>query len=395
MTAASAVVLTSLLGLGIVYPLLPFQALALGATPQMVALLLAVDTLITLLLAPLWGHLSDRLGRKPLILAALAISTASYLVLAAAGSFETLLLSRVMAGVGFAAIPVLTAYVADRTSRRGRTGGIAAINAAYSLAFVFGPLITLATYDPQAAGFQLPALVACATGAAALLLAACVLDETRLKRSDPGPGWAALAGRSAGLPAGLGPSCGLMLAAIATFALAYAIVDGTLGVWSSAVLRWQADDLALAFLVTGAAAGLTQAFLVAPACRRFGERAVTCGSAVVMLAGLLLLAGMPGSANAMLAMALLGAGVATGSSCLTSLISQAAPEGAQGSLMGLTQSSLSLARILGPLWGGFALQNLGLSWPFATAAVLVFLALILAAGIPAGRLAAAPRVSEN
>ncbi len=395
MTAASAVVLTSLLGLGIVYPLLPFQALALGATPQMVALLLAVDTLVTLLLAPLWGHLSDRLGRKPLILAALAISAVSYVVLAAAQSFEVLLLSRVLSGVGFAAIPVLTAYVADRTSRRGRTGGIAGINAAYSLAFVFGPLITLATYDPQAAGFQLPALVACAAGAAALLLAARVLDESALRRSDPGPGWTVLAGGSSGLPAGLGATCGLMLAAIATFALAYAIVDGTLGVWSSQVLRWQADDLALAFLATGAAAGLTQAFLVAPLCRRFGERAVTCGSAVTMLAGLLLLAGMPGSANAMLAMALLGAGVATGSSCLTSLISQAAPEGAQGALMGLTQSSLSLARILGPLWGGFALQNLGLSWPFATAAVLVLVALILAAGMPAGRLAAAPRASEN
>ena len=391
MTAACAVVLTSLLGLGIVYPLLPFQALALGATPQMVALLLAVDTLVTLLLAPLWGHLSDRLGRKPLILAALAISAVSYLVLAAAQSFEVLILSRVMAGLGFAAIPVLTAYVADRTCRHRRTGGIAGINAAYSLAFVFGPLITLATHDAEFAGFQVPALVACATGAAALLLAAYVVDESRLKQSDPDPGWAVLADRSVGL----GSSCGLMLAAIATFALAYAIVDGTLGVWSNAVLRWRADDLALAFLVTGAAAGLTQAFLVAPACRRFGERAVTCGSAVAMLAGLLLLAGLPGSANAMLAMALLGAGVATGSSCLTSLISQAAPEGAQGSLMGLTQSSLSLARILGPLWGGFALQNLGLSWPFATAAVLVLVALILAAGIPAGRLAAAPRASEN
>ncbi|MCG8357515.1 MAG: hypothetical protein MI920_18285, partial [Kiloniellales bacterium] len=107
------------------------------------------------------------------------------------------------------------------------------------------------------------------------------------------------------------------------------------------------------------------------------------------------LALLPTSLNAYLAMALLGAGVASGCSCLTSLVSKTAPSDSQGLAMGMVQSGLSLARVVGPLWGGFALQQLGVTWHFAAALAVMGLTVAAAASLPEARGIAASRAAEN
>src|SRR3546814_21026504 len=129
-----------LVGFGIVYPFLPFQALSLGATPLQVSLLLVTDTAVILVLAPYWGRLSDQVGRRRVIALALATAPIAYLLLAYADSLALLFAARACAGISNAVIPVIQAVVADRTGERDRVCGMASVHSAYGLAFVIRPL---------------------------------------------------------------------------------------------------------------------------------------------------------------------------------------------------------------------------------------------------------------
>ena len=174
MPAPVLVALSYLVGLGIVYPFLPFQALALGATPLLVSLLLVTDTAVILLLAPFWGRLSDRLGRRRVIAVALATAPLAYLLLAWADSLALLFAARAVAGVSNAVIPVIQALVADRTGERERVCGMANVNAAYGLAFVIGPLIGTLLLGAAGDDYRSAAFGAGGFAVAALLMTAAI-----------------------------------------------------------------------------------------------------------------------------------------------------------------------------------------------------------------------------
>ena len=134
-------VFLDLVGFGIVLPLLPFYATELGASPFEVGLIIASYSAMQFLFAPIWGALSDRFGRRPLLLVGLFGSAASYVVFGLASTLEVLLLSRVIAGIMGANIPVAQAYIADSTSLEGRARGMGLIGAAFGLGFIFGPIL--------------------------------------------------------------------------------------------------------------------------------------------------------------------------------------------------------------------------------------------------------------
>ncbi|MCA9738162.1 MAG: MFS transporter [Gemmatimonadetes bacterium] len=134
-------VLVDLVGFGIVLPLLPFYADRFGATGTEVGLLVLVYSLIQLFMAPFWGRLSDRIGRKPVLVLGLAGSAVSYVVFAFAPSLTWLYVSRILAGIGGSTIPVAEAYIADVTPPEGRAGGLGVIGAAFGLGFTIGPAL--------------------------------------------------------------------------------------------------------------------------------------------------------------------------------------------------------------------------------------------------------------
>jgi MFS family permease len=147
-------VFVDLVGFGIVLPLLPFYADRFGASGTQIAVLVFSYSAAQFLLAPIWGRLSDRYGRRPILIIGLVGSGVSYLVFAYAGSILALLASRVMAGVGGANIPVAQAYIADITPPARRAGGMGLIGAAFGLGFIFGPALggLLAPMSPAAPG---------------------------------------------------------------------------------------------------------------------------------------------------------------------------------------------------------------------------------------------------
>ena len=169
-------VFIDLLGFGIIIPLLPFYAESFGASAFEIGLLGTSFSLMQFLFSPVWGRLSDRIGRRPIILIGLAGSCASYLVLAVAGSLPLIFLARIVGGVAGANIPTAQAYIADVTTPENRARGMGMVGAAFGLGFIFGPALggVLSHIGPSA-----PMWSAAALCGANLIAAFFLLPESR------------------------------------------------------------------------------------------------------------------------------------------------------------------------------------------------------------------------
>lgn len=380
MPAPIVITLVYLIGLGIVYPALPFQALELGASPLQVSLILVTDTAVVLVLSTFMGRLSDKIGRRSVTCLALATAPVAYLMMAYADSLAWLFAARALAGVSNAAIPVIQALMADCTCEKSRVRGMANVNSAFAIAFIIGPILGREwLLGPGGDDYRSGALGGAAFAVMALVLAVFLLREIRLPTVGerlPTPG----KGRGLGALI-LSPLCLGPIAVMAVLAFAYAAMETTLGLWSSRMLSWRASDVALGFMFAGMAALFSLWVLIPVLCRRLGEEPVAAGAALAMGLGMSLFVLWPSDGVIAVALMLLGGGIATSLSCLQALLSKAAPASIQGTALGLNHAILSVARILGPVWGGFALGSLGSGWPYVSGAALALLALLLMAWI--------------
>lgn len=374
-------VFLDLVGFGIVIPLLPLYAERFGAGPLAVTWLLAVYSLMQFFFAPWWGRLSDRVGRRPVLLVGLFGSAASYLAFGLAGSLTALFAARAMGGFMGANVGVAQAYVADVTSPEERARGMGMIGAAFGLGFILGPALggLLARFGPAA-----PFL-----GAAALTLANALVAVRRLPESLPAEqrggraGTATLGDRARALAeVARSPRLAALFAVSLLSTLALAAFEGTLSLWADR--RWQLspEGVAYTFAYVGVVAVVVQGALVGRLVRRLGERRTATMGAAVLAAGL---AGVPLAPNAaLLAVALaafaFGHGMVT--PAVSALISRSAGPREQGRLLGSLQSLSALGRVVGPVWGGIAFARLGIAAPSLSAAVLAAAALValLAAG---------------
>src|SRR5215831_15358176 len=174
------IVFVDLVGFGLVIPLLPFYAVRFGASPQEVTLLLAVYSLMQLFAAPLWGRLSDRVGRRPVLMISMAASVLAYLWIGAATAAWMLFAARALAGACAGNIAAAQAYIADITKPEDRAKGMGVIGAAFGLGFIIGPAFggLLAGNNPAAADIETPAWVAAGLSFVALCGVVVVLPES-------------------------------------------------------------------------------------------------------------------------------------------------------------------------------------------------------------------------
>ena len=400
-------VFLAMLSLALVSPLLPYRAIELGATPFMVGLVMAFDTVMLMFTAFFWGRLSDRIGRKPMILLALAVEPAAYALLAVGDTYTSLLVARGLAGLGAAAIPVLQAYIADETNNESRTRGMAHFNGAWALAFVVGPLMAYGIGDVTNDSHVAIAWVATGVTIIALLLAAVLLRDGKpvvtplpAGHTPPGPpaepvptttesqsfalfdrsGWRALMVRA----------CGLPILAMTLLALVWGQLEGTVGVWSDEQLGWGTKDLALGYLAAGIAGFLTQIWITDRASRDFGLSAVAVTATIAVGLVLILPVAWPSSWALVAAMTLAGGGAATANSCYASLFSMATAPSEQGAVMGLCHTGINAAWIAGPMMGGFLYAATTPSVPFLVGMVAALLAAILILSFPPARRAPQP-----
>ncbi len=366
-------VFIDLLGFGIVLPLLPRYADDLRASGWQIGLLFAAFSGMQFLFAPLWGRLSDRHGRRRLILLGLCGSTAAYLLFAFAKSYALLLASRLLAGVFAATIGTAQAYIADVTGETQRGRGMAIIGAAFGIGFTFGPVFGWLTHDYL--GPAWPGLAAAALSFSALLFAWRRLPEPeRHAAREP-------VARFAGL-AHVARHPRVMLVVGLQFAatFAFAAFEGTLALLTKREYGLAFRGTGLLFTYIGFCLLVAQGMLVRRLMPRVGERAFARLGALCLCTGLI---GIPlvgaglGGVLPVLAVTVFGFAMLTPS--LSSLLSLHTPEGMQGEVLGIGQSSLSLARILGPFLGNvlFA-RDTELPYWAAAAVMLVAAALTLA-----------------
>lgn len=368
-------VFIDLLGFGILIPILPtFATRVLHVDEAAVGIAIAVYSLVQFFVNPVFGKLSDKYGRRPLIVVSLLLNAAGYMIFAFTDSFVMLMISRVIAGVGGSAIGVAQAYIADVTTKENRSKGMGLIGAAFGLGFVFGPLIGgfLSKYGYMVTGFG-----SAGFSFIAFLLTFILLPESNLNRRNNHTK-KLIDIKSAKI---LFSKRSLAILVVLFFILTFsnACIYGTFALLGYNVYHFSDMQNGYMYAIVGLTSALVQTGLLRLINKSLSEIKIIAFGAVFMTAGLGLMPYGGSFTGLVFVVLLLSLGTGTLQPTLLSMISESAPEAEQGITLGLNQSFSAFARVLGPLWGGFAFEYMGYQFPFLTGAV--FTSIILFAAV--------------
>ena len=372
-------VFIDLLGFGIVIPFLPMFAHKMGVGAVGVGLLLSIYSLTQFVFAPILGRISDRIGRRPILLLGLLGSSIGYLVYGFAGTFFWLLASRAMHGACAATISTAQAYVADTTDDEHRAKGMGLIGAAFGLGFVLGPALGGIMGHSS---LRVPVFFASALTFANFIFAAARLPESHHADRSAPLDLAHFIAPLLAIPRELVRHRLARMFAIA-FLLTFSLsaLEATFALMVPAVYGYGAFGIGVLLAFAGLMQALAQGYLLGKIVARFGEVWLLKVGLLAMIAGLAPMGSISshGGLLAMLAAVSLGYGFASPS--IASLISRNTDRDLQGEVMGVNQSAMSLARICGPIAGGLAYQLLGPAAPYLGGAIVVMLALATTRGI--------------
>jgi DHA1 family multidrug resistance protein-like MFS transporter len=351
-----------MLSVGIIIPNIAYQASDLAASPFQISLLFTLYSLMQLVFAPLWGGLSDRIGRKPVLVAGLLGSGAGLILFGVSTALWTLYMARALSGVmSSAVLPTAMAYVADVTDERGRGRGMGLMGAAMGLGFIFGPGIggLLSRF-----GHGFPFLVAggvnLLTCAGAIFLLRESITRTAAVTARPPAPWKAA--HSPLLPYYLVAFC---------VPFAMAALEITFPLLIRDRFGFGASEMGWMFLFMGTAVFLVQAFLLGRAIQAVGEEMVMKLGLLINAAGFVLVIAASGRISLTAALLVSGVGNQVMRPTNASLISKRTILG-QGASIGVMDSFDSLGRILGPILAG-TLYPLDLRSPYWAAAVVLVL----------------------
>lgn len=374
-----------LIGFGMVVPLMPLYAEAFGASGAAIAWLMASYSLMQFVFAPLWGRLSDRVGRRPVLLISIAGNAAALLALATAHGYGQMLISRIVAGACTANLSVASAYVADVTTPERRARGMGALGAAFGLGFVLGPFFA---GELTAWGAAAPAYVACALSLVNFVWALGWLPESlspaarRHEARSVRPRWWRERIGVVQLVPHLWPVFALILVQVAGFAMMemdlVLFVERRYGFGAGASGRMLAFVGLVMVAVQGGALG--------PLARRFGEGALVKVGLGAMALALLALAVGPGGpfAGLLASLTVLACGQGLTSPSLSALVSRNVPASSQGAALGVAQSLSALGRTVGPAAAGPLFDRGGEAAPLFAAGALLAGACTLACATLAG-----------
>jgi DHA1 family tetracycline resistance protein-like MFS transporter len=379
------IVFIDLVGFGVVIPLLPYYALRFDASPFAVTTMMACYSLAQFISSPILGRLSDRVGRKPVLLVSLGCSIVAYLWLAVAPALWMLFAARLLAGACAGNIAAAQAYIADVTPPEKRAKGMGMIGAAFGLGFTVGPAIggLLAGTNPASADLARPALLAALLSAIAL-----VITALRLKESLPAEarGDKERPGRLTLLKSALTrPELGLLILLFFVTICAFAGMETTFALWANSSFGWGPEQVGWVFFYVGIVLAALQGGAIGQLSRRFGEaRLVTAGAAIIGV-GLLGLALAGALWSVLVATGLLALGMGLLNPSVTSLISRVAGADERGGVLGVSQSASSLARIVGPALAGAVFGLWGRNAPYYVGAVLMVAVVAMALRLPRRR----------
>jgi len=360
------IVLVDVLGLTIILPLLPFYAESLGATPRVVGMLVSAYAMCQLIAGPPLGHLSDRIGRRPVLLVSQIGTCVGFLILAYSNTLWLVFLSRIIDGLTAGNLTVAQAYIADVTDERNRTKSFGIIGIAFGLGFLVGPGISglLAQFGPTypifaAAGLSLTSILC------TYFLLPSVVRHPHPELAEGFSRWRGLS--ESFRDKQLGPLLWQFFAftfAFSTFFSGFALFAERRFTWND--LPFQTREVSYVFAFSGLVGILIQGGGMGALVKSFGENRLVKIGFATMAAGFILLAGVHAIPYLLIAVALLTFGSAVLRPSITALITARAARHRQGMVIGLMQSLMSISQIVAPVIAGFLIQTQFLStWAIA------------------------------
>jgi MFS family permease len=373
-----SVMFINMLGFGVIVPFLPFYAASFHAAPWQIGLVFSAYSLGSFVGEPFWGKLSDRIGRKPILVSTVAANCLCYGALAFAPNIWAAIVIRVIGGMAAGNGSVVQGYIADVTPVELRAGRMARLGAAYNLGFILGPFVggVLAKPGAGTAGYHLPLLLSSGLALASAIGIALVVKESRERRKYVGrsPSRWVMFGYAARHPV-----VGRLMLLTFAVGVAFTAIESTFALWAQHRFGWVPRDIGLCFGITGAVSACCQFLLTGPLSRRFGEGNML---AVGMAGTVIFTALQPFSDGgfftvALMALMALSQSVAFPNS--GALLSRSVDPDHQGQIMGLNNATGALARVTGPQFG-LGLQSLNINGAFYFGALIVAPAIFLALG---------------
>jgi MFS family permease len=400
-----ATAFVDMLGLLMIIPLLPFYVKELGGSGiDILGLHLGIGiitgfiissfTIAQLLSAPMWGRFSDRVGRRPVLLVALGAAAIAYLIFGFAHSLFVLFVSRLVQGAGGGTVGVIQAYVADSTDPKDRTRALGWLSATTNLGVALGPVlgsfaIALGQRDLMPGpgtlqvGRAMPGIIAAGLCVLNMIFAARYLTESRDSTHEPAEGYIRPTSRQAiwrVITHSSDPASRLIL----IYGIAIGAYQGSFSVLALFLnARFQVTEQTIGyfFMYIGSISVFARVLLLGPAVDWLGEANLSRLGIVLLAAGVV---GMPLSANlAMLAfaVALIPLGTAFTFPCVTALLSRVIAPGERGLYMGMQQTYGGVARIIAPLFFGWAFDSIGISSPYFFSSAILLATISLGFGL--------------
>ncbi len=365
-------IFVNLIGFGIIIPLLPFYAESFHASPLVVGLLFAAYSLSQLIAAPALGDLSDRWGRRPILIFSLVGTVVSFAMLALAHSVTMLFLARIVDGLSGGNISTARAYVADVTEPKDRARAYGLIGAAFGLGFIMGPALSgvLAQVSITA-----PIWAAAALTLVAALMAFFWLPET-VHRAHAGTG-----NPLSYLPALLQRApIRRVLAVDFIYWFAFSIFQTTFALFAERRFGFNVSRTGYFMAGFGVLGAVIQGGFIRPLAKRMGDKPLFVAGVLFSIVGLVFAAVAHSVALFALALVPLAFGMGFGHPTVSSLVSRAGRGDEQGRVQGAASAVESLGRTIGPLWGNASLDRYGPATPFMSGAAFLVLAILFVLG---------------
>ncbi|MEX1062940.1 MAG: MFS transporter [Balneolaceae bacterium] len=391
------VVVIDLMGFGIVLPLLPFYAQEFEASAVTIGLLYSVYSFMQLIFSPIWGSLSDKIGRRPIMLISTFGAVIAYIIFGFAQSLTVLFVSRIVAGLMGGNISTAQAYIADVTTKADRARGMGLIGAAFGIGFVVGPataaILIHDSFHNTVAGlglaefadwmrankYSLPGFFAAFLSLCSFLMVLFKLNETvdtsrevPDERSSRPSVFSPVFWRRLSAQKGQHSRGYLIPLVVGFFLLSFgeSSLYSAFPLFAEAELSMEAVDVGMQFFYIGIIVVIVQGFLIKPLTVRFREETIFIVGNILMVTGLALIPLAHSMVTLALFLSLMALGKSLNTPTITSLISQEADAENVGAVMGTAQGLSGLGRMIGPTWGG-ALFAVYFGLPFVATALVV------------------------
>ncbi|MEW6158905.1 MAG: MFS transporter [Verrucomicrobiota bacterium] len=386
-------VFIDLIGFGIVLPLLPKYSERFGAHGYQIGLIISSFSIMQFFFVPWWGRLSDRIGRRPVILISNASSAVSYALFGVASLFSgttglvLLLASRVFAGMSGSTVAVASAYIADITPPEKRSKGMGLIGMAFGLGFIFGPAI--GGLSAAKLGLAGPGWIAAGLCAFNFVLGSCILVESLKPNSEPATPRPKL---EQWVHTFQLPKVGLLISIFFLATFCFTCFESTLPLLLDKQFHYDERHVGFLFAYCGLVGAMIQGGAIGRLVKKFGEAQLIFGSLIIVAVSMAMIPFTHHLGGLLIALALFSAGSGIARAPTMGLISIHTPASEQGATLGVAQSAGTVARIFGPVFatGLYAVRT---PLPYVICAVVALGASLIAwqylcrnaLSIPAGK----------